>query len=87
MTDPFKNHSRGLSSPAENAVGITPSDLADLEVAPRALYIGQAGDLTARMIGGETVTLGNVPAGALLPIRVARVLATGTTAGRIIAFW
>jgi hypothetical protein len=87
MTDHFKNHGRGLSSPAEHARALTPNDAIDLEAAPRALYVGEAGDLAARMLGGGTVTLGNVPAGALLPIRVTRVLATGTTAGRIVALW
>lgn len=87
MTDLFKHHGRGLSSPAENARAVTPSDAADLEAAPRALYVGQAGDLRIRMLGGETVTLGAVPAGALLPVRAARVYATGTTAGRIVALW
>lgn len=87
MTDFFKNHSRGLSSPAESAQAITPDDAADLATTPRALYVGQAGDLAVTMLGGETVVLGAVPAGALLPLRVTRVRATGTTAGRILGLW
>lgn len=87
MTDLFKNHARGLSSPAENALAITPGDATDLAVAPRALFVGQGGDLAVMMLGGETVTFGSCPAGCLLPIRVTRVRATGTTAGRILALW
>jgi hypothetical protein len=87
MIDLYKNHSRGLSSPAENAAPVTPDDLAPLGAASRALYVGQGGDLAVEMLGGESVVLGNVPAGALLPLRVARVRASGTTAGRIIALW
>lgn len=86
MTDVFKTHARGLSSPAENAMAIVPAD-ADLPTVPRALFVGQGGDLVVTMLGGETVTLGNVPAGAFLPIRVTRVRATGTTAGRVLGFW
>ena len=87
MTDFFKNHARGLSSPAENAVAITPDDAAELAVAPRALFLGQGGDLAVVMLGGESVVFGNCPAGTLLPVRVARVRATGTTAARILGLW
>lgn len=87
MTDQFKNHARGLSSPAENAAAITPDDAADLAEVPRALFVGEAGDLAVVMLGGGTVTLANVPAGSLLPLRVAGVRASGTTAGRILGFW
>lgn len=87
MSDLYKTHSRGLSSPAENALAVTPDDTAAIAQASRALYVGQGGDLAVEMLGGESVVLGNVPAGALLPLRVTRVRATGTTAARIIALW
>lgn len=87
MTDSFKTHSRGLTSPPENAAVILPNDMADLAVVPRALFVGQTGDVAVRMLGGASVTLANVPAGTLLPIRVDRVLSTGTTAGDILGFW
>ncbi len=87
MTDTFKSHTRGLTSPPEHAVAIVPSNTQDLAVVTRALFVGQAGDLAVLMIGGESVTLANVPAGTLLPLRVARVLATGTTATALIGLW
>lgn len=87
MTDTFKTHSRGLTSPPEHAAAILPNDALDLAVVPRALYVGVAGNVAVRMAGGGTVTLASVPAGTLLPIRVSRILATGTTAGGILGFW
>lgn len=87
MTDTFKTHSRGLTSPPEHAIAIAPSDAGDLAAVTRALYVGAAGNVAVRMAGGGSVTLANVPAGTLLPIRVDRVLATGTTAGGILGFW
>ncbi|HYN45420.1 MAG TPA: hypothetical protein VES64_01880 [Allosphingosinicella sp.] len=87
MTDPFKTHSRGLTSPPENAVVILPADQSELAVVTRALFVGEGGDVAVRMSGGGVVTLANVPAGTLLPIRVDRVYATGTTAGSILGLW
>lgn len=76
-----------ISAPPENAFVVTPNDTADLSATSRALYVGGAGNLAVIMVGGETVTLTAVPAGTLLPIRVDRVLAIGTTATAIVALW
>lgn len=85
MTDPFANTQPSLSGPATSGFSVTPDDDADLARASRALYVGSAGDLAVRMLTGETVTLAAVPAGSLLPLRVRRVLAAGTTATAIVA--
>lgn len=70
----------GLTSPADNLVAITPSDSTDLVNVSRAIYVGGAGNLVVTPYGGgSNVTLA-VVAGAVLPIRVSRVLSTGTTA-------
>ena len=53
----------------------------------RALYVGGAGDLAVRMADGTRARLRRVPAGTLLPVRVARVLATGTSATRVVGLW
>lgn len=87
MTDTFQSHARSLTSPPEHAVAIEPDDAGTLNVVTRALYVGAAGDLVVRMAGGGAVTLANVSAGSLLPIRVDRVFATGTTAGSLLGFW
>ncbi len=85
--DTFKNHTRSLTSPPEHAAAILPQDGADLAVATRALYVGTGGDVAVRMLDGSVVTLANVPNGTMLPLRVDRVLATGTTADAILGFW
>lgn len=78
--DEFANHAPGLTSPATAAEPITPSDSTPLAAVTRSLYVGGAGDLRVTLVGGETVTLGGVVAGALYPLRITHVLATGTTA-------
>ncbi|MER2263888.1 spike base protein, RCAP_Rcc01079 family [Methylobacterium oxalidis] len=85
MQDDFGSYAPGLHDPIANAAEITPSDTNDLDVVPRALLIGTAGDLKIQMLGGQTVTL-KVQA-TLYPIRVRRILATGTTASNIVACW
>lgn len=87
MTDTFKNHTRGLTSPPEHAAAVVPGDTNDLPAVTRAIYVGVGGNLKVRMAAGGVVTLTNVSAGTLLPIRVDRVLATGTTADAILGFW
>lgn len=85
--DPQPNYSKWIDSPAENAETVTPSNSVDITYVSRALYIGSTGDVKVDMKGGQTVTLVAVPAGAILPIRVTRVYATGTTASSIIALY
>ncbi len=80
MADEFQNYAAGLTAPARDADAITPSDTTDLPSATRALYVGEAGDLQVQMVSGQTVTLSNVQAGIVYPLRVSRVLAAGTTA-------
>lgn len=86
MIDKFRDRSSGLESPGHSAIEVTPNDAADMAIASRALYIGQAGDLKITTVGGDVVTFTAVPVG-LLPMRVRRVHATGTTAGAIVAIW
>ncbi len=84
MADKFGSFAGGLESPAANGAAITPSDTTDLTQTTRALYVGGAGNLRVTLSGGDTVTLMNVPEGALLPLRVRRVLATSTTATNLV---
>jgi hypothetical protein len=82
--------------PAGYALAVTPAD-ADLAlpngVYTRGLYVGVAGDVTVKMAsedvetGTDTVTFTGVLAGSILPIRVAQVRATGTTASEIVALY
>ena len=79
MTDNFKYHASGLDSPAQRVYPITPNDGADLAVIPRALRVLTGGDLAIRDGAGTDVVI-PVLACEIIPIRVVRVLATGTTA-------
>lgn len=82
MTDNIFN----LLSHPSNGAAVTPNDSADL---PRLgiLYIGTGGTLVIRTVGGDDVTLTNVPSGTFLPVRVRRVFATGTTASNMDIFY
>jgi hypothetical protein len=84
--DEFRRMGSGVDGPASNAAAVTPNDSADLTTATRALWVVVEGDVTVDLIGGQTaVTFKNVQ--GLLPVRVTRVDATGTTATDIVALW
>ena len=87
MTDTFRKHSRSLTAPPENAAAIQPSDGARLGHATRAVYVGGAGALRVEMMGGEEIVFAGLGAGTLLPVRVQKVFATGTTATALVALW
>jgi hypothetical protein len=74
----------GMTSPANDAAAVTPSDTAPLVYVSRALYVGGAGNLVVTMQGGGNVTFTGVPAGTVLPIRCSHVLSTSTTATSIV---
>ena len=73
-----------LIAPAPGAFAITPNDATRLYAV--GVYVGGEGDVAVEGEDGETVTFTLVPAGSLLPIRVNRVLATGTTATNLVGF-
>lgn len=68
---------------------VTPSNTADLPNpgVSDALWVGGAGTLAIQGTDGQTVSIAAVAAGATLPIKVRRVLATGTTATTIVALY
>ena len=69
------------------AAAITPND-ADSFSGPVSVYVGTTGDVAVRPAnGGAAVTFVGVPAGAVLPVRVIGVNATGTTASNLIAVY
>lgn len=78
---------RNYLGPSDQMVAVTPSDSADLTFVTRGVYVGVAGDLTVTPAYGASasVLFKAVPAGSLLPIRVSRIWATGTTATQIVA--
>lgn len=84
MRDDFGSHAAGLTTPAEHADPITPSDAQDLPRATRALYVGQEGNVAVRFVSGDSVVLANLQAGVIYPLRLRRILATGTTAAGLV---
>ena len=85
INDPFRNSSDSPSAPAEYCFDIVPDDGADLPRATKALYVGQAGDITLRSIRGDAdVLFRALPAGTILDVRTRAVRATGTTAAGIV---
>lgn len=87
MADKFESYASGLSSPGSGAAAITPSDTVDLPVSARAVYIGSSGNVAVITVGGDEVTFVNTAAGSTLPVRVARVKATGTTSTNLVAIY
>ena len=85
--DKFSDYPTSLTAPARDAQAVAPNDATDLPVLPRALFVGQTGDLSARLPGGQSVLFRNVQAGSVLPIRARGVNATGTSAAGIVALW
>ena len=75
-----------ISSPAESAVVVTPSDTVVIEKT-RGLYVGGTGDITAIMADGRSALFSAIPVGAILPIQVTKVMATDTTATLITALY
>ncbi len=79
MTDRFANVQASLSGPAASGFAVTPSDATDLPETTRAIYVGSGGNVTVRMLTGETLAFASVSSGTILPVRATRILATGTT--------
>lgn len=84
MPDRFQNSSPSLSGPAAHGFAVTPNDSTTLSETTRALYVGSAGTVAVLMASGASVTFPGVPSGTVLPVRVTRVMATGTSATGII---
>ena len=73
-----------------DAYAVTPSDSVSFaQGSTRAIFVGGAGTLSVVRASGNTVsfTVGANAIGFVLPFRVARVNATGTTATLIVALY
>ncbi len=56
----------------------------DLAAETRGLWIGASGDLALVLASGDEVTIAGAVGGTLLPLRVTRVKATGTSAALLV---
>lgn len=85
MRDRFDRTAIELSSPGVAFYEIKPSDDDLLPERPRAVRVGQAGDVAVVGEDGVTAVFANCFVGEILPIRPVQVRRTGTTAGRLVA--
>lgn len=81
------NPTWGGSEPAGHAFAVTPNDSAELSYITRALYVGGAGSVAVVTAQGDAVTFVGVTAGSVLPVRVRKVNATGTSATNIVGLY
>lgn len=76
-----------LDSPAAHAAVVVPNNTTNLASDTRAIFVGGAGNINLRTVGGEDVLFTGVVAGTVLPIRARRIYATNTTATNMVAMW
>ena len=86
MADPYASYASWAPGTVNNAAVVVPSDTADLPIVATMLGIGVGGLIKVTTAGGQTVSLTVTPM-YLVPVRVVRVWATGTTASGIVALW
>lgn len=83
----FNNRAASQNGPAVHFAAVTPNDAADLPGGlTRSLYVGGAGVIVVADQFGNTVRLAS-GAGQYHPLRVSRVLASGTTATEVVALY
>lgn len=83
-TDPWGGR-RDYAGPFMNAFAVVPSDVSPQPMMVRAIYVGVTGNLSVRLRGDTTpVTFYAVPAGTVLNVAAAMIMATGTTASDLI---
>ena len=86
MADRYEGFARSIVGPARSGFAVAPDDATPLAAVSRAIYVGTGGDLVVVLADdADPVTLAAVPSGMLLPVRVRKVLATGTTADGLVA--
>lgn len=84
---------RRNDEPANGLFAVTPSNTVVFDnkdtnpPLPSALYIGTGGNIAVVAADGSSGVIENVLGGTILPIRVKQVLATGTTATKIIGLY
>jgi hypothetical protein len=68
------------------AQAVSPSDSDNLDN-PSVIYVGTAGDVKVTTANGDVATFTGVLGGAVLPVQVIRVWATGTTATDLVRIY
>lgn len=86
MTDRYRNLSPSLMSPLIGGFAVTPSNDTDLPSVTRELFAAAGGTINAVWQDGGTFSA-TISTGERVPWRLARILATGTTATGIEGFY
>lgn len=79
MSNPFEGRAANMSGPVFDIAPITPNDSIALNAVAVSLYVETGGAVTFVSVAGHTRTV-TLQDGAILPVGVRHVLATGTTA-------
>jgi len=82
MQNPFANRTAAVSGPTTDIAPVSPDDNADLSTFAVALYVETGGFLSIVTVAGVQREV-EVADFSFLPVGVARVRATGTTAAGI----
>ena len=91
-TNNFSQTDPGVVAPYTRAVAVTPNDTTDLAEVTRALNVhkgtgGSTTDIAVIMAGDSSSITLTFAVGTTIPIRVRRVLSTGTDATRVVALY
>jgi hypothetical protein len=84
--DDFASYAVPPAGGCRNAAAVAPSDSTDLTNVTRFLIAAVAGNIALVTQAGQSVTIA-AAAGIPIPLAVARVKATGTSATGITALW
>jgi hypothetical protein len=90
MADKFAKFPSSMDSPAKYAFAITGNNSANLANTVRSVYVGGTGDVKCELAGdpdGSFVVFTAVPVGMVIPARIRKVYATGTTATNLIGLY
>jgi len=71
--------------PGRRLVNVTPSDTEDLPFVTNGFRVGVSGDVAVVTIAGDVGIVPNVQVGEMVPLKVTRILETGTDAEEIVA--
>jgi hypothetical protein len=80
IKDIFGDFTPSFSSSICGEFDIVLDDVVDLPNVTRAVVLASGGDVSVILRIGDAITLPGLTAGVVYPVRVSRVLVTGTTA-------
>lgn len=83
----YTGRADAINAPAQRGFAIAPSDGADLVAETRGLWVGASGDIVLVLASGDEVTIAGAVGGTVLPLRVRRVKASGTTATQLVGLY